>query len=131
MAQAVGLGAALVYLENVGLEKIHAHEIALTRRLMEGLLKIDGVKIFGPTDLKMRGGVVSFTVEDLHPHDVGQYLDSIGIAVRTGHHCAWPLNKKFGVNSTVRASIYLYNDEADIDALIEGVRGAKKYFGDR
>ena len=131
MAQAVGLGAALVYLENVGLEKIHAHEIALTRRLMEGLLKIDGLKIFGPTDLKMRGGVVSFTVEDLHPHDVGQYLDSIGIAVRTGHHCAWPLNKKFGVNSTVRASIYLYNDEADIDALIEGVRGAKKYFGDR
>ncbi len=131
MAQAVGLGAALEYLENIGLENIHAHEIALTGRLIEGLLKIDGVRIFGPTDLKMRGGVVAFTVAGLHPHDVGQYLDSIGIAVRTGHHCAWPLNKKFGVNATVRASIYLYNDEEDIDALIEGVRGAKKYFGDR
>lgn len=131
MAQAVGLGAALEYLENIGLESIHAHEIALTGRLIEGLLKIEGVKIFGPTDLKMRGGVVAFTVENLHPHDVGQYLDSIGIAVRTGHHCAWPLNKKFGVNATVRASIYLYNTEEDIDALIEGVREAKKYFGDQ
>lgn len=131
MAQAVGLGAALEYLENIGLESIHAHEVALTGRLIEGLLKIEGVKIFGPTDLKMRGGVVAFTVENLHPHDVGQYLDSIGIAVRTGHHCAWPLNKKFGVNATVRASIYLYNTEEDIDALIEGVHEAKKYFGDR
>jgi cysteine desulfurase/selenocysteine lyase len=131
MAQAVGLGAALEYLENIGLENIHAHEVALTGRLIEGLLKIEGVKIFGPTDLEMRGGVVAFTVDGLHPHDVGQYLDSIGIAVRTGHHCAWPLNKKFGVNATVRASIYLYNNEEDIDALIEGVRGAKKYFGDR
>ena len=131
MAQAVGLGTALEYLENIGLENIHAHEIALTGRLIEGLLNIDGVKIFGPTDLEMRGGVVAFTVEDLHPHDVGQYLDSIGVAVRTGHHCAWPLNKKFGVNSTVRASIYLYNDETDIDALIDGVLGAKKYFGER
>lgn len=131
MAQAVGLGAALEYLEAVGMQSIHAHEIALTGRLIEGLMNIDGVKIFGPTDMAMRGGVVAFTVDGLHPHDVGQYLDSIGIAVRTGHHCAWPLNKKFGVNSTVRASIYLYNDEADIDALIEGVRGAKKYFGDR
>jgi cysteine desulfurase/selenocysteine lyase len=81
--------------------------------------------------LEMRGGVVSFTVEGIHPHDVGQFLDSQGIAVRTGHHCAWPLNKKFGMNATVRASIYLYNDEVDIDALIAGVRGAKKYFGDR
>jgi cysteine desulfurase/selenocysteine lyase len=131
MAQAVGLGAALEYLEGVGLENIHAHEIALTGRLIEGLMHIDGVKIFGPTDLAMRGGAVAFTVDGLHPHDIGQYLDSIGIAVRTGHHCAWPLNKKFDINATVRATIYLYNDEADIDALIEGVRGAKRYFGDR
>lgn len=131
MAQAVGLGAALEYLKHIGLENIHAHELALTGRLIEGLQKIEGVKIFGPTDLDMRGGVVSFTVEGLHPHDVGQFLDSKGIAVRTGHHCAWPLNKKFGINATVRASVYLYNDEADIDALVEGVRGAKKYFGDR
>lgn len=131
MAQAVGLGAALEYLQQVGLDNIHEHEIALTERLIKGLQQIDGVKIFGPTDIEMRGGVVAFTVEGLHPHDVGQFLDSKGIAVRTGHHCAWPLNKKFGINATVRASIYLYNDEADIDALIEGVRGAKLYFGDR
>ena len=131
MAQAVGLGAALEYLEQIGLENIHEHEIVLISRLIEGLQKIEGVKIFGPTDLEMRGGVVAFTVENIHPHDVGQFLDSQGIAVRTGHHCAWPLNKKFGVNATVRASVYLYNDEADIDALLEGVRGAKKYFGDR
>jgi cysteine desulfurase/selenocysteine lyase len=131
MAQAVGLGAALEYLEKVGLDEIHAHEMSLTERLIEGLVQIDGIKIFGPTDLEMRGGVVSFTVEGLHPHDIGQFLDSQGIAVRTGHHCAWPLNKKFGVNATVRASIYLYNDDTDIDALIEGVRGALKYFGVR
>jgi cysteine desulfurase/selenocysteine lyase len=131
MAQVVGLGAALEYLKKVGLVEIHAYEIALTGRLIEGLEQIDGVRIFGPTDLTMRGGVVSFTVEGIHPHDVGQYLDSQGIAVRTGHHCAWPLNKKFGVSATVRASIYLYNDEKDIDALLQGVLGAKKYFGDR
>lgn len=131
MAQAVGLGAALEYLEHVGMDSIHAHEIVLTGRLIEGLQRIEGVKIFGPTDLEMRGGVVAFTVEGVHPHDVGQFLDSKGIAVRTGHHCAWPLNKKFSINATVRASVYLYNDEADIDALVEGVRGAKKYFGDR
>lgn len=131
MAQAVGLGAALEYLENIGLEDIHAHEIALTGRLIEGLQRIDGVTIFGPTDLEMRGGTVAFTVDGVHPHDVGQFLDSQGIAIRTGHHCAWPLNKKFGINATVRASLYLYNDEADIDALTEGVQGAKRYFGDR
>ncbi len=131
MAQAVGLGAALEYLENIGLDNIHQHEITLTGRLIEGLEQIDGVKIFGPNGVEMRGGVVAFTVDGVHPHDVGQFLDSKGIAVRTGHHCAWPLNKKFGINATVRASIYLYNDDADIDALIEGVRDAKKYFGDR
>lgn len=131
MAQAVGLGAALEYLENIGLNNIHQHEITLTGRLIEGLEQIDGVKIFGPNGVEMRGGVVAFTVDGVHPHDVGQFLDSKGIAVRTGHHCAWPLNKKFGINATVRASIYLYNDDADIDALIEGVRDAKKYFGDR
>lgn len=131
MAQAVGLGAALEYLTKIGLANIHEHEIALTARLIQGFERIDGVKIFGPTDLDSRGGVVAFTVEGVHPHDVGQFLDSIGIAVRTGHHCAWPLNKKFGINATVRASIYLYNDEADIDALIQGVRATQAYFGDR
>ncbi|HEX7405758.1 MAG TPA: aminotransferase class V-fold PLP-dependent enzyme, partial [Candidatus Nanopelagicaceae bacterium] len=131
MAQVVGLGAALEYLEEIGLENIHEHEISLVGRLIKGLQGIEGVKIFGPQDLKMRGGVVAFAVEGIHPHDVGQFLDSLGIAVRTGHHCAWPLNRKLSVTATVRASVYLYNDEADIDALIQGVQGAKKYFGDR
>lgn len=131
MAQAVGLGAALTYLTNIGLEKIHDHEVTLTRRLLQGLELNKDVKIFGPRDLDMRGGVVSFAVKDIHPHDVGQFLDSQGIAVRTGHHCAWPLNRKLGVNSTTRASVYLYNDEADIDALIAGVSNAQEYFGSR
>lgn len=131
MAQVVGLGAALEYLENIGLEEIHNHEITLVGRLIDGLQEIEGVKIFGPLGLEMRGGVVAFAVEGIHPHDVGQFLDSLGIAVRTGHHCAWPLNKKLNVTATVRASVYLYNDVADVDALIEGVRGAKKYFGER
>lgn len=131
MAQVVGLGAALDYLTNVGLDKIHDHEIELTGRLLRGLEENKDVRIFGPRDLKMRGGVVSFAVKDIHPHDVGQFLDSQGIAVRTGHHCAWPLNRKLGVNSTTRASVYLYNDEADIDALIAGVSHAQEYFGSR
>ncbi|MDP1721159.1 MAG: cysteine desulfurase [Candidatus Nanopelagicaceae bacterium] len=131
MAQAVGLGAALNYLTKIGLEEIHDHEMALTRRLLQGLEQNKDVQIFGPRDLDMRGGVVSFAVKDIHPHDVGQFLDSQGIAVRTGHHCAWPLNRKLGVNSTVRASLYLYNDEADIDALIAGVSNAQEYFGSR
>ena len=131
MAQAVGLGAALNYLTHIGLDKIHDHEIALTSRLLAGLGENKDVQIFGPRGLDMRGGVVSFAVKGIHPHDVGQFLDSQGIAVRTGHHCAWPLNRKLGVNATTRASVYLYNDEADIDALIAGVANAQEYFGSR
>lgn len=128
MAQAVGLGAALAYLQKIGLQEIHNHEVALTGRLLKGLQEISGVRIVGPTDLNMRGGVVSFTLAEIHPHDLGQFLDAQGIAVRTGHHCAWPLNRKLGVAATTRASMYLYNDEDDIDALITGVRDASKYF---
>jgi cysteine desulfurase/selenocysteine lyase len=128
MAQAVGLGVALNYLQKIGLHEIHAHELALTERLISGLQEISGVRIIGPTDLIMRGGVVSFTLADIHPHDLGQFLDAQGVAVRTGHHCALPLNRKLGVVATTRASIYLYNDEADIDALLAGVGDAWKYF---
>ena len=128
MAQAVGLGAALQYLEKIGMPEIHAHELELTALLLQGLSEIGGVKIIGPTDLSMRGGVVSFTLEDIHPHDLGQFLDSQGIAVRTGHHCAWPLNRKFGVVATTRASLYLYNEVADIQALLEGIKDGAKYF---
>jgi len=129
MAQAVGLGAALAYLTKIGMDNIHQHEIALTKYLLEGLSAITDLRIIGPKTTELRGGVVSFTLGDIHPHDLGQYLDSQGIAVRTGHHCAWPLTRKLGVPATTRASVYLYNTTDDLDALITGVQGAQKYFG--
>jgi cysteine desulfurase/selenocysteine lyase len=129
MAQAVGLGVALEYLTSVGMDEIHKHEVELTRYGIEKMNEIKDFKIIGPRDLDMRGGTLSFTVGDIHPHDLGQYLDSQGIAVRTGHHCAWPLTRKLGVPATTRASFYLYNSTNDIDALIDGILGAQKYFG--
>jgi len=129
MAQVVGLGAALKYLQNIGMDSVHQHEEELTSYLLTELRKIEGIAIVGPLDSSMRGGIVSFTVEGIHPHDLGQYLDSSGIAVRTGHHCAWPLTRALGVPATTRASLYIYNDHSDIDALVAGVKDAKKYFG--
>lgn len=129
VAGVAGLATALGYLNEVGLTQIHEHELALVAHSLSGLQTIDGLQIAGPTDLSMRGGVISFTMEGIHPHDLGQYLDSLGIAVRTGHHCAWPLTKKLGVAATTRASFYLYNDFDDVEALIAGVQGAKEYFG--
>ena len=131
MAQAIGLGAALQYLDKIGINSIHEHELELTRNLLDGLAEIDGLKIFGPTDIKNRGAVVSFIVDGIHPHDLGQYLDSKGIAVRTGHHCAWPLARKFKIQATTRASMYLYNELSDIDALINGINEAKRFFLER
>ena len=129
MAQAVGLGAALKYLNKVGMENIHAHEVSLTALLLNEIQDIPEVKIVGPLDMNLRGGTVSFTVGEIHPHDLGQYLDSQGIAVRTGHHCAWPLTRKLGVPATTRASLYLYNTPEEIHALVSGIRDAQKYFG--
>jgi cysteine desulfurase/selenocysteine lyase len=128
MAQIVGLGVALDYLTNIGMEKIHNHEIALTEYAISKLLEVEELRIVGPTDMKLRGGAVSFTLGAIHPHDLGQFLDNSGIAVRTGHHCAWPLTRKMGVAATTRASFYLYNALEDIDSLVEGVRDAQKYF---
>ena len=128
MAQAVGLGAAIDYLTALGMSNIHNHEVALTKYLIEKLLQVPDLKIVGPTDLDSRGGTVSFTVGEIHPHDLGQYVDSQGVAVRTGHHCAWPLTRKLGVPATTRASLYLYNDESDCDALFDAILGAQKYF---
>ena len=128
MAQAVGLGAALTYLSKVGIENIHNHEVALTKLLLDNISEIPETKVVGPTDMNLRGGTVSFTVGDIHPHDLGQYLDSQGIAVRTGHHCAWPLTRKLGVPATTRASLYLYNTEEDIKSLVSGIGAAQKYF---
>ena len=128
MAQIVGLGAALNYLSNVGMENIYQHEKALTKYTLEKLQEIDQLRIVGPTDTDFRGSAISFTLGEIHPHDLGQFLDSAGIAVRTGHHCAWPLTRKMGVPATTRASLYLYNDESDIDALVKAILGAQKYF---
>lgn len=131
MAQAIGLGAAVDYLNAIGLDKIHAHEVELTKAALDGLQSIKGLSVIGPKDLEMRGGVVSFAVEGVHPHDLGQALDQYGIAVRTGHHCAWPLMRRFKTVATTRASFYLYNDFEEIQALIDGVERARKYFENR
>jgi cysteine desulfurase/selenocysteine lyase len=128
MAQAVGLGAALDYLMSIGMHEVHSHEVALTKYLIDKLQQISDLKIVGPTSIDSRGGAVSFTVGDIHPHDLGQYVDSQGVAVRTGHHCAWPLTRKLGVPATTRASLYLYNEESDCDALFDAILGAQKYF---
>ena len=128
MAQAVGLGAALDYLNAIGMEKVFEHEMQLTKYFLEELQKVPTLKIVGPLDLENRGSCISFTVGEIHPHDLGQYLDSQGIAVRTGHHCAWPLTRKLGVPATTRASLYLYNQESECDLMVKAIVDAQRYF---
>ncbi len=128
IVEAVGLGAALEYLTEIGMEHVHRHEQAITGYLLDGLASVDGVSVLGPPDPAQRGGAVSFEVAGIHPHDVAQTLDSRGIAVRAGHHCAKPAHKRFGVQSSTRASSYLYTTPAEIDALIEGIEYTKNYF---
>ena len=128
MAQAVGLGAAIDYLSAIGMDVIAQHEHMLTEDLLGKLLNIKEVAVVGPLTMESRGGALSFTVAGIHPHDLGQFLDSQGIAVRTGHHCAWPLTRSLGVPATTRASLYLYNTIEDNDALIEGIESAMRYF---
>lgn len=128
MAQVVGLGAAIDYLNAIGMAEVARHEHALTERALEGLLEIPGLTIVGPKDATDRGGVLSFAVAGIHPHDLGQVLDDKGIAVRTGHHCAWPLMQALKVHATTRASFYLYNTEDEVDQLIAAVIDAKKFF---
>jgi cysteine desulfurase / selenocysteine lyase len=129
IAQAVGLGAAIDYLTAVGPERIQAHEQELLRYALPALAQIDGLRILGPAQPLDRGGAISFTVAGLHPHDVSQVLDDRGIAVRAGHHCAWPLHRALGVQASTRASFYLYNTRDEIDALADGIRQAQKFFG--
>ena len=128
MAQAVGLGAAIDYLDAIGMDKVFEHEMQLTKYFLEELQKVPTLKIVGPLDIENRGSSISFTVGEIHPHDLGQYLDSQGIAVRTGHHCAWPLTRKLGVPATTRASLYLYNQESECDLLVKAIVDAQKYF---
>ena len=131
VAQAVGLAAACDYLDALGMEKVAAHEAALTAHALARLAEVPGVAVVGPTELIDRGSAISFTVEGVHPHDVGQVLDSSGIAVRVGHHCAWPGCRAMGVPATTRMSPYIYNDAQDIDECIEALGRVRAVFGDR
>ena len=128
IVEAVGLGVAIDYLSAIGMENVRAHEEAITRYALEGLSSIPRLTVLGPTAVEHRGGAISFEIEGLHPHDVSQVLDSRGIAVRAGHHCAKPAHKRYGVQSSTRASSYLYTTPAEIDVLIEGLEYTKKYF---
>jgi cysteine desulfurase/selenocysteine lyase len=128
VADAVGFHAALDYLAAADPVAVHAHETRLTRLALD-LLAERGVRTFGPDDAAERAGVVSFEVKGVHPDDVAQFLDGLGIAVRAGHHCAQPLMRRLGVIATARASFYLYNTEAEVRQLADGVAGALEYFG--
>ncbi|MGQ0465447.1 MAG: cysteine desulfurase [Sporichthyaceae bacterium] len=129
IVQAVGLGAAIRYLSAVGMDAVAAHEQAITAYALDALKTVPGLRILGPETPVDRGGAISFELDDLHPHDVGQVLDSLGIAIRGGHHCARPAHARFGVVASNRASFYLYTTPAEIDALVAGLYEVKKFFG--
>ncbi|MEU8132634.1 cysteine desulfurase [Streptodolium elevatio] len=129
IAQAVGLGAAIDYLDALGMENIAAHEHALTSYAIDALNGVEGLEIIGPKTAEMRGAAISFQFGDLHPHDVGQVLDEQGIAVRVGHHCARPVCLRYGVPATTRASFYLYSTPAEVDALVAGLEHVRRFFG--
>jgi len=128
-SQAIGLGAAVDYLSAIGMDRIAAHEHQLAEAALAGIKAIPGVRIIGPADLADRGATVSFVIDGVHAHDAGQVLDSLGIAVRVGHHCAWPLHRACHAQATVRASFYLYNTLSEVDALVAGIREAQRFFG--
>ena len=129
IAEAAGLSAAIDYLNEAGRESIHAHEQALLTDALAQLAGIDGLRILGPAEPEDRGTAISFEVDGVHPHDVSQVLDELGIAVRAGHHCAWPLHRALGVQASTRASFYLYNTHEEVAALADGIRQAQKFFG--
>lgn len=128
IVEAVGLGAAVDYLDHVGMEAIHRHEQTITAYALEGLATVPGLRVLGPLDAASRGGAIAFELDGVHPHDVAQVLDSRGIAVRAGHHCAKPAHARFGVQSSTRMSSYLYTTPAEIDALVEGLHYTRSYF---
>ena len=131
ISQAVALAAACDYLTAIGLDRVQAHEQQLTGRLLDGLRSLPGASVLGPDTTELRGSAVSFVVDGVHPHDVGQSLDDLGIAVRVGHHCAAPVCRRFGVPATARASSYLYNTVQEIDALLEGIEQVQRFWGVR
>jgi cysteine desulfurase/selenocysteine lyase len=131
VAEAAGLAAAVDYLTDLGMGNVAAHEESLTAHALDALRELNGLRILGPDTTKDRGGAVAFEVDGVHPHDLGQVLDELGIAVRTGHHCAWPLHRALGVQASTRATFYVYNTHAEVDALADGIRYAQRFFGAR
>ena len=129
IADVIAYGPALDYLSSIGMEAVRRHEMRLTARALDALRGVEGVKVYGPKGADGRGGVIPFNVKEIHPHDVAAVLDGMGVAVRSGYHCAEPLHEWFGIPSSVRASFYIYNRESDIDALVAGVRKASEVFG--
>jgi cysteine desulfurase / selenocysteine lyase len=129
IAEVIGLGAAVDFLNRIGMEEIAAHEFSLTKYALHKLISLKGIQILGPTDPELKGGVVSFALDYVHPHDVAQILDMDGIAVRAGHHCAMPLHQRFNLPATTRASFYIYNEKEDIDKLVFGLAKVEKMFG--
>ena len=128
-SQVVGLGAAARYLQEIGMDAVEAHENELVAATLDGLSAIEEVRIVGPTSMENRGSPVAFVVDGIHAHDVGQVLDDDGVAVRVGHHCAWPLHRRFGIAATARASFAVYNTLDEVDRLVAGVRHAVEFFG--
>jgi cysteine desulfurase/selenocysteine lyase len=128
-SQVVGLAAAARYLGAIGMDAVEAHERELVAAAIDGLSGIDAVRVVGPTVMENRGSPVSFVVDGVHAHDVGQVLDDDGVAVRVGHHCALPLHRRFGVAATARASFAVYNTHDEVDRLVAGVRHALDFFG--
>jgi cysteine desulfurase / selenocysteine lyase len=129
IAEAVGLHAAVDYLEDIGMDRVSAHDRELTGYALRRLAEVEGVAVQGPAGVEARGGVISFTLGDVHPHDLATILDQGGVSVRAGHHCAKPLLRHLGVTATARASFYLYNTPDDVDALVDGLHGARRLFG--
>jgi cysteine desulfurase/selenocysteine lyase len=129
VSQAVALHAAVRYLQGLGMDRVAAHDHALTRRLLVGIAGIPGVRVLGPTTAEDRVGAVSIVVDGVHPHDVGQVLDASGIEVRVGHHCAQPVHRRYGATASTRASLYLYSTPAEVDAFCEALAGVRGYFG--
>ncbi|MEM2955469.1 MAG: cysteine desulfurase [Nitrososphaerales archaeon] len=128
VAGAIGLGAAVDYLNNIGMKNVREHEKQLTRYALDKMMKIKGISIYGPKNVELRGGVISFNLGDIHPHDIASILDGEGIAIRAGHHCAQPLVERLGVIGTARASFYIYNTEWEIDYLVKALEKARKVF---
>ena len=125
----IGFGAALDYLKAVGMDAIRSHEVDLTTYALDRLIDVPGVTLYGPLDPELRGGVVSFGLDGVHPHDIGQVLDGEGVAIRAGHHCAQPVMRRLDIAATARASFYLYNTREEVDALEAAVRETSDFFG--